>query len=172
MATVMLDRQCRSALHCSGSAPGTPFTTNLSVLYNRAASDNARCRLGQQREGCSRVLDVAMWPVIRNSDVTHEPGSTDRLAMQPVQDRSSHGTLTLASQQLNRAYTILNRLHFYDFYCVSLYFLLRFIVLFTYSNLPVCLYVCMSLCVCVWAMLPDSNKMMMMMICMIHKKAW
>jgi len=97
MATVMLDRQCRSALHCSGSAPGTPFTTNLSVLYNRAASDNARCRLGQQREGCSRVLDVAVWPVIRNSDVTHEPGSTDRLAMQPVQDRSSHGTLTLAS---------------------------------------------------------------------------
>ena len=97
MATVMLDRQCRSALHSSGSAPGTPFTTNLSVLYNRAASDNARRRLGQQREGCSRVLDVAMWPVIRNSDVTHEPGSTDRLAMQPVQDRSSHGTLTLAS---------------------------------------------------------------------------
>ena len=38
---------------------------------------------------------------------------------------------------------------FYDFYCVLLYFFCLF-----------CLSVCMSLCVCVWAMLPGSNKMM------------
>jgi len=39
----------------------------------------------------------------------------------------------------------------YDFYCVLLYFFYLF-----------CLSDCVSLCVCVWAMLPDSNKMMMM----------
>ena len=49
------------------------------------------------------------------------------------------------------------RLHFYDFYCV-------FLFIFTF------LFRCMSLCVYVWAMLPDSNKTMMMMIyrwCMV-----
>ena len=50
----------------------------------------------------------------------------------------------------------------YDFYCASLYI---FVLI-----LSVCL---LSLCVCVWAMLPDSNKMMMMMMMrrrMIEKK--
>ena len=56
---------------------------------------------------------------------------------------------------------------FYDFYCVLLYFLLI---------LSVCLSVWMSLCVCVWAMLPDSNKMMMMMMIvpvnkLLHRKS-
>jgi len=48
-----------------------------------------------------------------------------------------------------------NDLHSYDFYCVLLYF-------FYLLCLPVYLSVCMSVCICVWAMLPDSNKMMMM----------
>ena len=40
-------------------------------------------------------------------------------------------------------------LHFCDFYCVLLYIVYLF-----------CLSVCLSLCVCVWAMLPDSSKIM------------
>jgi len=42
-------------------------------------------------------------------------------------------------------------------YCVLLYFLKLI--------LSVCID--MSLCVCVWAMLPDSNKMMMIMMMMM-----
>ena len=42
-----------------------------------------------------------------------------------------------------------------DFYCVLLYFFLLI------------LSVCMILCICVWAMLPDSNKMTMMMIIIV-----
>ena len=53
------------------------------------------------------------------------------------------------------------RLHFCEFYCVLLYILYCFFSFFYLYCLSVCLYVS---CLCLWAMLPDLNKMMMMMI--------
>jgi len=48
--------------------------------------------------------------------------------------------------------------------CVSLSAFLWLLLCFIIHFYLFCLSVCMSLCVCVWAMLPDSNKMMMMMM--------
>ena len=46
--------------------------------------------------------------------------------------------------------------------CESVCIFMTFTVF--YCTFLLILSVCMSLCVCVWAMLPDSNKMMMTMI--------
>ena len=53
------------------------------------------------------------------------------------------------------------RLHFCEFYCVLLCILYCFFSFYYLYCLSVCLYVS---CLCLWAMLPDLNKMMMMMI--------
>jgi len=45
--------------------------------------------------------------------------------------------------------------------CIFMTFTVFYYTFFAYS---VCLSVGMSLCICVWAMLPDSNKMMTMMM--------
>jgi len=53
------------------------------------------------------------------------------------------------------------RLHFCEVYCVLLYILYCFCSFFYLCCPSVCLYVSYW---CLWAMLPDLNKMMMMMI--------
>jgi len=61
------------------------------------------------------------------------------------------------------------RLHFMSFtvfYCTSC---IAFSPFFTYTVYFVCLYVS---CLCLWATLPDLNKMMMMMMMMMMMINW